>query len=100
MDICQKTSFLNNILVLDIVKKIFISRYYSFVQNLDLNIVHIHRSPAFDMLNVALSFGFLGIIDSFIRAIPSKISWSDIVWKNAWDLKDKLTLNRYSYQTT
>ena len=66
-------------------------RLNKFCNDIETRRRHPYGSPIFDILNVALVFGVLGIIKEMSEGntpIVSKYAWSQPIWERAWKLDD------------
>ena len=73
------------------VRNIFEVRFEQFCENTDKCRINEHRSPIFNILKVAFSYGLLGAIKCMLKyTIPfsSKRAWSKIVWERTWKIED------------
>ena len=91
---CKKLIFILTILKMDptnIIRQIFGLRFATFCENPRNGRTNKYRSPIFDLLNVAISFGLFNVIQEMINGtspIVSKTAWSKIIWERAWRLDD------------
>ena len=74
----------------DVTRSIFIQRAKKYFENIEMCSLNMHRSPVYDMLNTATTFGILDDIENMVYRglIWSKAHWRDKLWKRAWQLED------------
>ena len=90
----KKLLFLMTILKMDqdcVLRHILTSRMQIFISDKERCRKNIHRSPVFDILNVAITYGLFEVIkDMTLKGtkILSKRSWSNLIWESAWLLEN------------
>ena len=89
----KKLLFVHSILsrnVDDITRLIFVQRARKYFDDIDLCSLNLCRSPVFDLLNTASTFGILDDVENMVYRglLWSKAHWRDKIWKRAWQLED------------
>ena len=90
----KKLIFIRSILKMDgnnVIRKIFELRLSDFINDRQKGRLNKFRSPVFDILNVAVSFGLFKVIQDMFNGqikVVSKSAWSKIIWERAWKLDD------------
>ena len=89
----KKLLFVHSILsrnVDDITRSIFVQRARKYFDDIDLCSLNLCRSPVYDLLNTASTFGILDDVGDMVHRglIWSKAHWRDKLWKRAWQLED------------
>ena len=88
----KKLLFMFSIFLLDDynpVKIAFHERARFFFENNDICMENRFRSPTFDLLYTAHSFGILERVEDMVKTgnVMSKQTWKSIIWSRAWDLE-------------
>ena len=90
----KKLLFVRSILKMgheSVIFKIFMLRLKKFCNDTESSRKNPYDSPIYDIFNVALVFGVLGIIKEMSEGnipIVSKYAWSQRIWERAWKLDD------------
>ena len=90
----KKFMFIFSILKMDdtnIIRKIFELRLMSYCENPQEGQTNEYRSPIYDILNVAVTFGLFNSVCEMVKGespLVSKRAWSKIIWARAWKLDD------------
>ena len=90
----KKLLFIRSIAKMDadnVIRVIFEHRLKDYVNNTIRCRENRHRSPIFELLNVATVFGVLETVKEMILNVSrlmSKKTWSNLIWERAWRLED------------
>ena len=74
-----------------VLRRILVCRLCTFIEKRDSCRKNSTRSPIFDILNVAITFGLFETIKNMVLSgekIMSKKGWSKLVWERVWYLED------------
>ena len=90
----KKLLFIMSILRLkedNVVRRVFVKCTEVFNENVHKHVDNINNSPTYDLSNTACKFGLYNLIYEFtsgVRVVPSKNTWTKIIWERAWCIED------------
>ena len=89
----KKLLFVQTIMSLpdgDSTKTVFIQRAKRYSNNVDECSLNVNRSAVYDLLNTAVTFGYVNDIKNMIyqNHIWNRTHWREKLWRRAWELED------------